>query len=63
MICSKSSLKEGKRGKRWGAKSLKKEEEGVQNCTVGIKIGGKSAIKHKKVHLTRKGANDEVQNR
>jgi len=28
----------------------------VQNCTIGKKKGGKSAIKHKKVHLTRKEA-------
>jgi hypothetical protein len=55
VFCSKSSLKEGKRGKRWGVKSLKKEE-GVQNRTIDKKIGGKSAIKHRKVQLTGKGA-------
>jgi len=57
VFCSKSSLKEGKWCKRWGAKLLKKKkEEGVQNRTIDKKIGDKSAIKHKKVHLTRKGA-------
>jgi len=56
VFCSKSSLKEGKGGKRWGEKSLKKKEEVVQNCTIEKKIGSKNAIKHKKVHLTRKEA-------
>ena len=32
------------------------KKKGVQNRTIGKKIGDKSAIKHKKVHLTRKGA-------
>jgi len=43
-------------GQKWDAKSLKKTEEGVQNRTIGKKIGGKSAITHKKVHLIIKGA-------
>lgn len=34
------------------AKSLKKKEEGMQNRTISLKIGGKSTIEHK----------DEVQN-
>jgi len=34
-------------GKRWVAKSLKKEEERMQNHTISKKIGGKSAIEHK----------------
>ena len=57
VFCSKSTLKEGKGSKRWGGcKITQKKEEGVQNPKIGKKIGGKSAIKHKKVHLTRKGA-------
>jgi len=36
-----------------GCKIDQKKEEGVQNCTISKKIGGKSAIEHK----------DEVQNR
>jgi len=57
VFCSKSSLKEGEEGKIWGVQNhSKKEEEGVQNRTIGKKIRSKSAIKHKKVHLTRKGA-------
>jgi len=32
------------------------KKKGVQNRTIGKKIGGKSAIKHKKFHLTRKRA-------
>jgi len=46
VFCSKSSLKEGKGSKRYGAKSLKKRI-GVQNHTISKKIGGKSTIKHK----------------
>jgi len=40
-----------------------RKEEGVKNLTIGKKIGDKSEIKHKKIHLTRKGAKDGVQNR
>jgi len=40
-------IKKGEIGKRWGAKSLKKEEERMQNRTISKKIGGKSAIEHK----------------
>jgi len=35
---------------------IAKKKEGVQNRTIDKKIGGKSAIKHKNVNLTRKGA-------
>jgi len=50
-------IKRGERGQKIGCKiAKKKRKEGMQNCTIGKKIGGKSAIKHKKVHLTRKGA-------
>ena len=45
MIGSKSSLKEGKGGKRRGAKLHTKKKVGVQNRTIGKKIGGKSSIK------------------
>jgi len=44
--------------------NCQKKEEGVQNRTIDKrKIGGNSAIKHKKVHLTREGAKHRVQNR
>jgi len=49
-------IKRGKQGKKWDAKSVKKKEERVQNRTIGKTIGGKSAIKHNKVYITRKGA-------
>jgi len=60
LFCSKSSLKEGKGGKRWGAKSLKKRRRGGAQSHNWQKDRGKSAIKHKKVHLTRMGQKDEV---
>jgi len=41
-------------GKRWGAKSLKKEER-VQNRPISKKIGGKSAIEHKDGVQNQKG--------
>jgi len=55
VFCSKSSLKEGKRGKRWSAKSLKKKEEGVQNRTISKKIEGNSAFEHKDGVQNQKG--------
>jgi len=46
-VLFKIIIKRGEIGKRWGAKSLKKEEERMQNRTISKKIGGKSAIEHK----------------
>jgi len=62
-FCSKSSLKEGKIDKRWGAKCSRKEEERVQNRTISKKIGGKSAIVTKMGCKIRKGQKDGLQNR
>jgi len=55
MFCSKSSLKDGKEGKRWGAKSLKKRI-GLQNHTIDKKIGAKVQLNTKMGCKIRNGA-------
>ena len=54
VFCSKSSLKEGKGGKRWGAKSLKKRIGGAKSHD-WQKERGKSVIKHKDRVQNQKG--------
>jgi len=70
VFCSKSSLKEGKWGKRWGAKSLKKK--GVQNrlkkrgCKItqlAKRYGTTVQLNTKMGCKIRKGVKREVQNR
>jgi hypothetical protein len=39
-----------------GCKIAQKKEEGVQNCTISKKIGGKSAIEHKDGVQNQKGS-------
>jgi len=54
VFCSKSSLKEGKMGKRWGAKSLKKKKR--LHHTISKKIGAKVQLNTKMGCKIRKGA-------
>jgi len=49
-------IKRGERGQKMGCKIALKKEEGCKIAQLAKKIRGKSAINHKKVHLTRKGA-------
>jgi len=63
VFCSKSTLKEGKEGKKIGCKIAKKRRRGGAKSHNWQKDRGKSVIKHKKVHLIRKGQKDGVQNR
>jgi len=56
VFCSNTSLKEGKWGKRWGAKSLKKKNRRCKITQLAKRYGAKVQLNIKMGYKIRKGA-------